>query len=60
MLGMLKVWSIQKVPVSEIHRWIRLHPRTGRHEWRGNVAAGTNEILNRTVARRLLKGDTEL
>ena len=25
-----------------------------------NVADGTNEILNRTVAQRLLKGDTEL
>ena len=25
-----------------------------------NVADGTNEILNRTIAQRLLKGDTEL
>ena len=34
------------------------------HAWHAlrivNVADGTNEILNRTVVQRLLKGDTEL
>ena len=25
-----------------------------------NIADGTNEILNRTIAQRLLKGDVEL
>jgi acyl-CoA dehydrogenase len=25
-----------------------------------NIADGTNEILNRTIAQRLLKGDTDL
>jgi len=67
---MTKAYSVQ-VGYRTVDRAMQTHGAMGftnelglYHAWHTlrivNVADGTNEILNRTVVQRLLKGDTEL
>ena len=69
-LSMTKAYSVQ-VGFKAVDRAMQTHGAMGftnelglTEAWHAlrivNVADGTNEILNRTVAQRLLKGDTEL
>lgn len=69
-LSMTKAYSVQ-AGFRAVDRAIQTHGAIGftnelglYHAWHSlrivNVADGTNEILNRTVAQRLLKGDTDL
>jgi alkylation response protein AidB-like acyl-CoA dehydrogenase len=69
-LSMTKAYSVQ-IGYRAIDRAMQTHGAIGftnelglYHAWHTlriiNVADGTNEILNRTVVQRLLKGDTEL
>jgi acyl-CoA dehydrogenase len=69
-LSMAKAYSVQ-VGYRAVDRAMQTHGAIGftnelglYHAWHAlrivNVADGTNEILNRTVAQRLLKGDTAL
>jgi alkylation response protein AidB-like acyl-CoA dehydrogenase len=69
-LSMTKGYSVQ-VGFKAVDRAMQTHGALGftnelglYHAWHAlrivNVADGTNEILNRTVVQRLLKGDTEL
>ena len=69
-LSMAKAYSVQ-VGFRAVDRAIQTHGAMGftnevgiTHAWHTlrivNVADGTNEILNRTIAQRLLKGDVEL
>ena len=67
---MTKAYSVQ-VGLRAVDRAMQVHGGMGftnelglTEAWHSlrvvNVADGTNEILNRTIAQRLLKGDTEL
>jgi acyl-CoA dehydrogenase len=67
---MCKAYSVQ-VGFRALDRAIQTHGAMGftnelglTHAWHSlrivNVADGTNEILNRTIAQRLLKGDLEV
>jgi len=69
-LSMTKAYSVQ-VGYRAVDRAMQTHGAMGftnelglHHAWHAlriiNVADGTNEILNRTVVQRLLKGDTDL
>lgn len=69
-LSMTKAYSVQ-VGYKAVDRAMQTHGAMGftnelglTEAWHAlrivNVADGTNEILNRTIAQRLLKGDTEL
>ncbi len=69
-LAMTKAYSVQ-VGYRAVDRAMQTHGAMGftnelglHHAWHSlrivNVADGTNEILNRSVVQRLLKGDTEL
>lgn len=69
-LSMAKAYSVQ-AGFRAVDRAIQTHGAIGftnelglYHAWHSlrivNVADGTNEILNRTVVQRLLKGDTDL
>jgi alkylation response protein AidB-like acyl-CoA dehydrogenase len=69
-LSMTKAYSVQ-VGFRAVDRAIQIHGAMGftnelglTDAWHSlrvvNVADGTNEILNRTISQRLLKGDTEL
>jgi acyl-CoA dehydrogenase len=69
-LSMTKAYSVQ-VGYRAVDRAMQTHGAMGftnelglYHAWHAlrivNVADGTNEILNRTIVQRLLKGDTEL
>lgn len=69
-LSMAKAYSVQ-VGYRAVDRAMQTHGAMGftnevglYHAWHAlrivNVADGTNEILNRTVVQRLLKGDTDL
>ncbi len=69
-LSMAKAYSVQ-VGFRAVDRAMQTHGAMGftnelglYHAWHSlrivNVADGTNEILNRTVVQRLLKGDTDL
>ena len=69
-LSMAKAYSVQ-VGFKAVDQAIQAHGAMGftnevglTHAWHSlrivNVADGTNEILNRTIAQRLLKGDTDL
>ena len=69
-LSMAKAYSVQ-VGFRAIDQAIQAHGAMGftnelglTHAWHSlrivNVADGTNEILNRTIAQRLLKGDVSL
>jgi acyl-CoA dehydrogenase len=69
-LSMTKAYSVQ-VGWRAVDRAIQTHGAMGftnevglTEAWHSlrivNVADGTNEILNRTIAQRLLKGDTEI
>jgi acyl-CoA dehydrogenase len=69
-LSMTKAYSVQ-VGYRAVDRAMQTHGAMGftnevglTEAWHSlrivNVADGTNEILNRTIAQRLLKGDTEL
>jgi acyl-CoA dehydrogenase len=69
-LSMTKAYSVQ-VGFRAVDRAIQTHGAMGftnelglHHAWHSlrivNVADGTNEILNRTVVHRLLKGDVDL
>ncbi len=69
-LSMTKAYSVQ-VGFRAVDRAIQTHGAMGftnelglTDAWHSlrvvNVADGTNEILNRTISQRLLKGDTEL
>jgi acyl-CoA dehydrogenase len=69
-LSMAKAYSVQ-VGYRAVDRAMQTHGAMGftnelglTEAWHAlrivNVADGTNEILNRTIAQRLLKGDTEL
>lgn len=69
-LSMTKAYSVQ-VGLSAVDRAMQTHGAIGftnelglYHAWHAlrivNVADGTNEILNRTVVQRLLKGDVDL
>lgn len=69
-LSMTKAYSVQ-VGFRAVDRAIQTHGAIGftnelglYHAWHSlrivNVADGTNEILNRTVVQRLLKGDVDL
>jgi alkylation response protein AidB-like acyl-CoA dehydrogenase len=69
-LSMAKAYSVQ-VGFRAVDRAMQTHGAIGftnelglYHAWHSlrviNVADGTNEILNRTVVQRLLKGDTDL
>ncbi len=69
-LSMAKAYSVQ-VGFRALDRAIQVHGAMGftnemglTDAWHSlrivNVADGTNEILNRTIAQRLLKGDTDL
>ena len=69
-LSMTKAYSVQ-VGLRAVDRAMQVHGGMGftnelglTEAWHSlrvvNVADGTNEILNRTIAQRLLKGDTEL
>ena len=67
---MTKAFAVQ-VGYKAVDRAMQTHGAMGftnelglYHAWHalriGNVADGTNEILNRTIAQRLLKGDRDL
>ena len=69
-LSMAKAYSVQ-VGVRAVDRAIQVHGAMGftnelglTDAWHAlrivNVADGTNEILNRTIAQRLFKGDVAL
>jgi len=69
-LSMTKAYSVQ-VGYKAVDRAMQTHGAMGftnelglTEAWHAlrivNVADGTNEILNRTIAQRLLKGDTEI
>jgi alkylation response protein AidB-like acyl-CoA dehydrogenase len=69
-LAMTKAYSVQ-VGYKAVDRAMQTHGAMGftnelglHHAWHAlrivNVADGTNEILNRSIVQRLLKGDTEL
>ncbi|MFU8816125.1 MAG: acyl-CoA dehydrogenase family protein [Pseudomonadales bacterium] len=69
-LSMAKAYSVQ-VGYKAVDRAMQTHGAMGftnelglTEAWHSlrivNVADGTNEILNRTIAQRLLKGDTEI
>ncbi|HLG45296.1 MAG TPA: acyl-CoA dehydrogenase family protein [Reyranella sp.] len=69
-LAMAKSYSVQ-VGYKAVDRAMQTHGAMGftnelglHHAWHAlrivNVADGTNEILNRSIVQRLLKGDTEL
>jgi acyl-CoA dehydrogenase len=69
-LSMTKAYSVQ-IGYRAVDRAMQTHGAMGftneiglTEAWHSlrivNVADGTNEILNRTVAQRLLKGDTDL
>lgn len=69
-LSMTKTYSVQ-VGLRAVDRAMQTHGAMGftnevglHHAWHSlrivNVADGTNEILNRSIVQRLLKGDTEL
>ena len=69
-LAMAKAYSVQ-VGYKAVDRAMQTHGAMGftnelglHHAWHSlrivNVADGTNEILNRSIVQRLLKGDTEL
>jgi len=69
-LAMAKAYSVQ-VGFKAVDRAMQTHGAMGftnelglHHAWHSlrivNVADGTNEILNRSIVQRLLKGDTEL
>jgi alkylation response protein AidB-like acyl-CoA dehydrogenase len=69
-LSMTKAYSVQ-AGFRAVDRSIQTHSAIGftnelglYHAWHSlrivNVADGTNEILNRTVVQRLLKGDIDL
>jgi alkylation response protein AidB-like acyl-CoA dehydrogenase len=69
-LAMTKAYSVQ-VGFKAVDRAMQTHGAMGftnelglHHAWHSlrivNVADGTNEILNRSIVQRLLKGDTEL
>jgi alkylation response protein AidB-like acyl-CoA dehydrogenase len=69
-LSMTKAYSVQ-VGYRAVDRAMQTHGAMGftnevglTEAWHSlrivNVADGTNEILNRTIAQRLLKGDTAL
>lgn len=69
-LSMTKAYSVQ-VGLRAVDRAMQVHGGMGftnelglTEAWHSlrvvNVADGTNEILNRTIAQRLLKGDIEL
>jgi acyl-CoA dehydrogenase len=69
-LSMTKAYSVQ-VGYKAVDRAMQTHGAMGftnemglHHAWHAlrivNVADGTNEILNRSIVQRLLKGDTEL
>jgi alkylation response protein AidB-like acyl-CoA dehydrogenase len=69
-LAMAKAYSVQ-VGFRAVDRAMQTHGAMGftnelglHHAWHAlrivNVADGTNEILNRSIVQRLLKGDTEL
>lgn len=69
-LSMTKSYSVQ-VGYRAVDRAMQTHGGMGLSSELGlvdawhalrivNIADGTNEILNRTIARRLLKGDTDL
>lgn len=69
-LAMAKAYSVQ-VGYRAVDRAMQTHGAMGftnelglHHAWHSlrivNVADGTNEILNRSIVQRLLKGDTEL
>ncbi|MGE3464715.1 MAG: acyl-CoA dehydrogenase family protein, partial [Pseudomonadales bacterium] len=69
-LSMTKAYSVQ-VGFRAVDRAIQTHGAMGftnelglTEAWHAlrivNVADGTNEILNRTIAQRLLKGDVDL
>jgi acyl-CoA dehydrogenase len=69
-LAMAKAYSVQ-VGYKAVDRAMQTHGAMGftnelglHHAWHAlrivNVADGTNEILNRSIVQRLLKGDTEL
>lgn len=69
-LSMTKAYSVQ-VGLRAVDRAMQTHGAMGftnevglHHAWHSlrivNVADGTNEILNRSIVQRLLKGDTEL
>ena len=65
------VLAIPLVGFKAVDRAMQTHGAMGftnelglHHAWHSlrivNVADGTNEILNRSIVQRLLKGDTEL
>ena len=69
-LAMAKAYSVQ-VGYKAVDRAMQTHGAMGftnelglHHAWHSlrivNVADGTNEILNRSIVQRLLKGDVEL
>lgn len=69
-LSMTKAYSVQ-IGFRAVDRAIQTHGAMGltnelglTEAWHAlrivNIADGTNEILNRTIAQRLLKGDTDL
>lgn len=69
-LSMAKAYSVQ-VGFRAVDRAMQTHGAMGftnevglHHAWHSlrivNVADGTNEILNRSIVQRLLKGDTDL
>jgi acyl-CoA dehydrogenase len=69
-LSMAKAYSVQ-AGFRAVDRAIQTHGAMGftnelglTHAWHSlrivNVADGTNEILNRTITQRLLKGDLDL
>ena len=69
-LAMTKAYAVQ-VGYRAVDRAMQTHGAMGftnelglHHAWHSlrivNVADGTNEILNRSIVQRLLKGDTEL
>jgi len=69
-LAMTKAYSVQ-IGFKAVDRAMQTHGAMGftnelglHHAWHSlrivNVADGTNEILNRSIVQRLLKGDTEL
>lgn len=69
-LSMAKAYSVQ-VGYRAVDRAMQTHGAMGftnevglHHAWHSlrivNVADGTNEILNRSIVQRLLKGDTEV
>ncbi|MCR9213111.1 MAG: acyl-CoA/acyl-ACP dehydrogenase [Proteobacteria bacterium] len=69
-LSMAKVYSVQ-VGLKAVDRAMQVHGAMGLTNEMGlaeawqylriiNIADGSNEILNKTIAQRLLKGDTDL